>query len=71
MLGVMASLLSNIASDSTSRIRFLAKFVEGGYEKADKLLEIRDNAHTRLKATDAAIETEKKVEGLFIIRFAS
>ena len=60
----MSSLLSNIASDSTSRIRFLSKFVEGDYEKVDKLLEIRDNAHTRLKATDTAIETEKKVKGL-------
>jgi len=45
MLGIMSSLLSNIASDSTSRIRFLAKFVEGD----------------RLKATNAAIEAEKKV----------
>ncbi len=61
MLGMMSSLLSNIASDSTSRIRFLAKFVEGDYEKVDKLLEIRDNARTRLKATDAAIVAEKKV----------
>ncbi|KAF8736475.1 hypothetical protein AX14_000272 [Amanita brunnescens Koide BX004] len=60
ILGIMSSLLSNIASDSTSRIRFLSKFVEGDYEKVDKLLEIRDNAHTRLKATDTAIETEKK-----------
>jgi len=60
MLGIMSSLLSNIASDSTSRIRFLAKFVEGDYEKVDKLLEMRDNARTRLKATDVAIEAEKK-----------
>ncbi|KAK2466249.1 hypothetical protein APHAL10511_001891 [Amanita phalloides] len=60
ILGIMSSLFSNIASDSTSRIRLLAKFVEGDYEKVDKLLEIRDSAHTRLKVTDAIIDAEKK-----------
>lgn len=61
MLGILSSLLSNVASDSTSRIRLLTKFVEGDYEKVDKLLEIRDRAHSRLKVTGAAIEEEKKV----------
>ena len=65
MLGIMSSLLSNITSDSTGRIRLLAKYVEEDYEKVDKLLEIRENAHTRLKATDVAIEAEKNVRFFF------
>ncbi|KAM6495842.1 Catenin-beta-like, Arm-motif containing nuclear domain containing protein [Amanita muscaria] len=60
VLGIMASLFSNLASDSTARIRLLAKFVENDYEKVDKLLEIHDNAHSRLKATESTIEAEKK-----------
>jgi beta-catenin-like protein 1 len=60
ILGVVSSLLSNLESDSTDRIRLLAKFVENNYEKSDKLLDIRDNAVTRLKQTDAAIEREKR-----------
>ncbi|EIN10361.1 DUF1716-domain-containing protein [Punctularia strigosozonata HHB-11173 SS5] len=59
-LGIVASLFSNLASDSPARIRLLAKFVENNYEKVDKMLEIRDGASTRLKATDKEIETEKK-----------
>ncbi|KAI0375631.1 DUF1716-domain-containing protein [Pilatotrama ljubarskyi] len=59
-LGIVSSLLSNLASDSPARIRLLAKFVENNYEKPEKLLEIRDAAQTRLKATDKEIEDEKK-----------
>jgi len=60
ILGILSSLFSNIPSESPARIRLLAKFVEGTYEKVDKLLEIRDNAASRLKAVDAEIEAEKK-----------
>ncbi|KAJ7904564.1 armadillo-type protein [Mycena olivaceomarginata] len=60
ILGILSSLFSNIPSASPARIRLLAKFVEGTYEKVDKLLEIRDNANSRLKAVDAEIEAEKK-----------
>ncbi|KAJ7276448.1 Catenin-beta-like protein [Mycena haematopus] len=60
ILGILSSLFSNIPSESPARIRLLAKFVEGTYEKVDKLLEIRDNATSRLKAADAEIEAEKK-----------
>jgi beta-catenin-like protein 1 len=38
--------------------------VENNYEKADKLLEIRDNAHSRLILVDAEIDQEKKVSGV-------
>jgi len=56
----MSSLLTNLASDSAARVRLLTKFVENDYEKVEKLLEIRDNACTRLKAIDSAIDAEKK-----------
>ncbi|KAI1795224.1 Catenin-beta-like protein [Ganoderma leucocontextum] len=59
-LGIVSSLLSNLASDSPARIRLLAKFVENSYEKPEKLLEIRDSAHTRLKVTEKEIADEKK-----------
>jgi len=61
ILGILSSLFSNLESDSTDRLRLLAKFVEGNYDKVDKLLDIRDSAIVRLKQTDAAIEREKKV----------
>jgi beta-catenin-like protein 1 len=57
-----------VPSDSPARIRLLAKFVEGTYEKVDKLLEIRDNATSRLKVADAEIEAEKKVRIFFKIK---
>ncbi|KAE9410576.1 DUF1716-domain-containing protein [Gymnopus androsaceus JB14] len=60
ILGIISSLFSNLASDSPERIRLLTKFVENNYEKTDKLLDIRDNAQTRLKAADTVIETQKK-----------
>ncbi|KAL0574666.1 hypothetical protein V5O48_007282 [Marasmius crinis-equi] len=60
ILGIISSLFSNIASDTPERIRLLAKFVENSYEKVDRLLEIRDNAKTRLRAADKSIEEQKK-----------
>ena len=42
-------------------MRLLAKFVESNYAKVDKLLEIRENALSRLRSIDAEIEAEKKV----------
>lgn len=59
-LGIVSSLFSNLGSDSPARIRLLAKFVENNYEKADKLLEIRDAAHNRLKDVEKDIDDEKK-----------
>ncbi|KAL0949510.1 hypothetical protein HGRIS_009562 [Hohenbuehelia grisea] len=60
VLGIILSLFANLPSDSPARIRVLAKFVESNYEKVDRLLDIRDHASNRLKATDADIEVEKK-----------
>lgn len=59
-LGMVSSLFTNLASDSPARIRLLAKFVENTYEKADKLIEIRDAAQGRLKEVEAEIDAEKK-----------
>ncbi|KAK0453697.1 Catenin-beta-like protein [Armillaria borealis] len=58
-LSIMASLFSNIPSDSTERMRLLTKFVENNYEKVDKLLDIRDSAKARLQSTDTEIVADK------------
>lgn len=76
VLGIFSSLLTNLASDSTHRIRLLAKFVEGDYEKVDKLIEVRDGARKRLRNTEKELEQEKldddvmtpEVEDAFYIR---
>ncbi|KZP33005.1 DUF1716-domain-containing protein [Athelia psychrophila] len=60
ILGIAASLFSNLASETPARVRLLAKFVESNYEKADKLLEIRDSAQSRLAALESEIEKEKQ-----------
>ncbi|KAF9780181.1 Catenin-beta-like protein [Thelephora terrestris] len=59
-LSVVSSLFTNLPSESPSRIRLLAKFVENNYEKVDKLLEIRESAQRRLEDTEADIERERK-----------
>lgn len=60
ILSILSSLFSNLPSDSPSRIRLLAKFVESNYEKTDKLLDVRESAQARLKIVDREIEAEKK-----------
>ncbi|KAF8974523.1 DUF1716-domain-containing protein [Flammula alnicola] len=60
ILGIISSLLTYLPSDSACRIRVLAKFVEGEYEKIDKLLELRDGARKRLKTTDSEVEKERQ-----------
>ncbi|KAA1466407.1 DUF1716-domain-containing protein [Dentipellis sp. KUC8613] len=64
VLGILSSLFSNLPSDSPARIRLLTKFVEGNYEKTDKLLDIRESAQARLKVTDKEIEAEKALADL-------
>ena len=66
ILGVISSLLSNLPSESPSRIRLLAKFVEEYYEKVDKLIELRDAARKRLNLTEAEVEVERQVFHNFI-----
>lgn len=66
MLGILASLFTNLASDSPERIRVIAKFVEGGYEKVERLLEVRDAAEGRLGSVIKEIEYERKVSLSFL-----
>ncbi|CAE6406129.1 unnamed protein product [Rhizoctonia solani] len=79
ILGVISSLFANLDSDSPPRIRVLAKFVEAEYEKIDRLIELREQAETRLRITDREINAEKKellaagedvseMEDLFLLR---
>lgn len=61
VLGILSSLFTNLDSESPARVRLLTKFVEGNYEKVDKLLEIREGAQGRLKGVDTDIDRERKV----------
>lgn len=61
ILGIIASLLTSLDSESPERIRLLTKFVEGDYEKVDRLLDIREGVEIRLKAVEKEIGKEKKV----------
>jgi len=54
-------LLTNLNSESPERIRLLTKFVEGDYEKVDRLLDIREGVEIRLRVVEKEIEDEKKV----------
>ncbi|KAF9567315.1 DUF1716-domain-containing protein [Agrocybe pediades] len=60
ILGIISSLLTNLPSESQSRIRVIVKFVEADYEKVDKLLDIRDAARKRLSTADAEIQKDKQ-----------
>lgn len=53
-------MFTNLPSESPPRMRLLAKFVENNYEKADRLLDIRESAGLRLEAVDKEIDTERK-----------
>jgi beta-catenin-like protein 1 len=70
ILGIVSSLFTNLPSDSPARIRVLAKFVDGNYEKVDKLLEIREGAQARLKAVEKEIDAERKVSACVDLRSA-
>jgi beta-catenin-like protein 1 len=63
-LGILVSLFTNLASDTPPRIRLIAKFVEGEYEKVERLLEMREAAETRLRVVDRDIHQERRVSGL-------
>lgn len=42
-------------------MRLLTKFVEGEYEKVDRLLDVRENLVGRIKVVDKEIDEEKRV----------
>ena len=61
MLSILVSLFTNLESDTPARIRLIAKFIEGEYEKVDRLLEMREVAINRLKPAEKEIQMERKV----------
>ncbi len=61
LLGILVSLFQNLASESAPRLRLLAKFIEGSYEKIDRLMELRDGAENRLAPVEKEIELERQV----------
>lgn len=60
ILGILTSLFTNLPSESVPRLRLLAKFVEDGYSKVDRLLDLRDEAEGRLIATERSIDDERQ-----------
>ncbi|GAA6003520.1 hypothetical protein JCM10207_000372 [Rhodosporidiobolus poonsookiae] len=80
ILSLLSSLFSSLASDSPARIRLIAKFVEGDYEKVDRLSEVRDELETRLtkgippalaaQLDDDELYLEKLENGLFALQLA-
>jgi beta-catenin-like protein 1 len=67
ILGIIASLLTNLNSESPERIRLLTKFVEGDYEKVDRLLDIREGVEIRLRVVEKEIDDEKKVHNIDLL----
>ncbi|KAF8544332.1 Catenin-beta-like protein [Trichophaea hybrida] len=60
LLGIFASLLRLLPSDSAPRIRTLGKFVENDYAKIVRLLQIRHDYATRLDKVEKEIDEQKK-----------
>lgn len=60
ILGIFASLLGQLPGDSAARIRVLAKFVDGDYDKVQKLLKIRQEYGGRLQPVEQQISAERK-----------
>lgn len=58
LLGILASMLRLLPSDSAPRIRLLAKFVEKDYEKLARLIEIRRSVSSQLSSVERQIESE-------------
>ncbi|KAK0666057.1 Catenin-beta-like protein [Cercophora samala] len=60
LVGIFASMLRFLPPDSAERIRTLAKFVEKGYEKLGRLVQLRREYAARLEIIERSIEEEKK-----------
>ncbi|KAL8986315.1 MAG: hypothetical protein Q9205_000201 [Flavoplaca limonia] len=59
LLGILASMLRSLPSNSAERIRLLAKFVEKDYEKLDRTMKIRREYAAKVAAVDQDIQREK------------
>jgi len=60
LLGIFASLLRLLSANSPERIRTLAKFVEKDYEKLSKVIALRRDYSSRLKAVEENIKAEQQ-----------
>ncbi|KAL2172320.1 hypothetical protein VTG60DRAFT_6159 [Thermothelomyces hinnuleus] len=60
LVGIFASMLRLLPADSAERIRTLAKFVEKGYEKTEKLVKLRRDYAAIIGRVDEAIKREKE-----------
>ncbi len=63
ILSILSSLFTNLSSESSERLRLIKKFVEEGYEKVERLLEMREGARGRVGVVEKEIEEEKQVSG--------
>jgi beta-catenin-like protein 1 len=59
VLGIFAALLSQLPGESPERIRLLAKFVEGEWEKVERLLNIREIYGKRVEPVEELIAQER------------
>ena len=66
LLSLISSLLTSLASESPSRLRLLAKFVEGDYEKVDRLIELREDLEGRVSAVGTADEMDLDLDDLYL-----
>ncbi|KAI9807494.1 MAG: hypothetical protein M1825_005434 [Sarcosagium campestre] len=60
LLGIFSSFLRRLPADSAGRIRMLAKFVEKDYEKLERLVPLRWDYSSKVKAVDDEIAEERK-----------
>ncbi|KAL8277930.1 hypothetical protein RQP46_009749 [Phenoliferia psychrophenolica] len=66
ILSVIASLLTSLASDSPSRLRLLSKFVEGDYEKVDRLVELREEIEGRISAATSVTDPDLDEDEIYL-----
>ncbi|BGP18787.1 hypothetical protein JCM10213_003442 [Rhodosporidiobolus nylandii] len=67
LLSLLSSLFSSLPSDSSSRTRLLAKFVENDYEKVDRLCEVREELEGRIaKGIPAALAEQMDEDELYL-----
>ncbi|GJN88169.1 hypothetical protein Rhopal_001134-T1 [Rhodotorula paludigena] len=72
LLSILSSLFTSLPSDTPLRTRLLAKFVEGDYEKVDRLCEIREELESRIaKGVDPALAQEMDEDELYLEKLAN
>lgn len=61
LYGILSALLHGLASESSARLRLLAKFVEDEYAKTRRLLELRAATAARVDGVERAIAAERGI----------